>query len=110
MTTSLGTGRHGYIGILLDATTYLAYSSTAEESPCLPTYTQFVIMDRNHLRARATRQWTTFDQCHQAFNLQLLTAVKEVYFGDLHHDVTGFSDVSIAEMLTCARMNHLWNP
>ena len=106
--TTLGGGKHGYLGLILSPATYATISPTAfiepvypGQHPAIPAGTSAAntstIIQRH---TEDTRQWREFKNVSTALKNQLLSAVEDIYVRALRDRHVGYMNQSIRNLLT----------
>jgi hypothetical protein len=108
VTTTLGGGRRGHLGLVSTPAEYAAIApGTPFVLPVLPAPvpapadgdTRYVIEERKRLFDLAERTWAYCDNVHKALRNQLTEAVDHSYMRNLHHPTMAFADVSVIDLL-----------
>ena len=106
--TTLGSGNHGYLGLILSPATYATISPTAFIEPAYPGQHPAIPAGTNAANTSAiirchtedTRQWHEFEKVSTALKNQLLSAVKDIYVRALRDRHVGYMNQSIRNLLT----------
>jgi hypothetical protein len=110
---SLGGGRHGYLGLVLNATDYATQvgvdSNNAAQPfvrPVNPGKLATIVGNTSEARATELRlfnhktfSWQMYDNVHQALRKLVLAAVEDTYLSTLYNPVSGYRAVTINSML-----------
>ena len=110
--TTLGSGTHGYLGLILSPATYATISPTAFVEPAYPGQHPAIPAGTNAANTSAIirrhtedmRQWREFKNVSTALKNQLLSAVDDIYVCALRDRHVGYMNQSICNLLT-----HLFN-
>ena len=110
--TTLGSGHHGYLGLILSPAAYATISPTAFAEPAYPGQHPTIPAGTNAANTSAiirrhtedTRQWREFKNVSTALKNQLLSAVDDIYVHALRDRHVGYMNQTIRNILT-----HLFN-
>ena len=108
ISTTLGGGNHGYLGLILSPATYATISPTAFIEPAYPGQHPAIPAGTNAANSSAiigrhtedTRQWCKFKNVTTALKNQLLNAVEDIYVRALRDRHVGYMNQSICNLLT----------
>jgi hypothetical protein len=113
VTSNLGGGRHGYLGAVIDAQTYAIIvgnnAAGAAQPFIIPTFPGVlpVVVGGNQAAREeelrvfnvASHAWREYNNVTNALRKQILGAVDETYLSPLKDDHTGYSGVTLQDML-----------
>ena len=107
LTTTLGSGSHGHVSLIMKATLYVTLSATVYVAPNEPPLTLDVpstvtSASRQQLRdqhAEEYRIFTNHINMYDALKTQLLDAVEEPYVSELRHRYTRYMGVTTRDLL-----------
>ena len=107
LSTTLGGGANGHVGLIMKVTLYVTLSATAYVAPIEPPLTPVVpptatSAARQHLRdqhAEEQRIYTNHVNMDDALKTQLLDAVEDPYVSELRIHYTGYMGVTTRDLL-----------
>ena len=112
--TALGGGAHGYLGMTTPGNTYFALTGAIFNPPVDPgplpqippnaTAAQIGTIERTHKEAK--RLYQEFVAVGNALKQQLISSIDETYLRGLRHNIYGYMNVSVLQMLTYLYENY----
>ena len=108
ITTNLGGGDNGYLGLVVTATTYATIAPTAPftipvfpgQTPVIPAGASTALIGETVRQHTANlQQYHSYNNVHAALKKQLIQAVDPSYLRAIRHRHGGFANKSLREML-----------
>jgi hypothetical protein len=107
LTTALGGGQHGHIGIIMPAALYTTLSATPYNEPndpgAIPVHAAnatTAIRESDHLNHKeALTQFNHHNNMNDALKTQIIDAVADTYLGELRNRYTGYLGVTPRDLL-----------
>lgn len=106
ITTSLGGGQHGHLGLLMPAAEYANMAGAAPYAipapPVAPDYTGATTVEREAMKDAYSAAKTTYNEArafHNFIKAQIIKAVPELYIGILADDTLGYATVTPKDLL-----------
>ena len=114
VSTELGGGAHGFLGLLLPAATYQNLAGVAWNPPVNPGV--FAVIPNNanaaerqqayHEHKMQVEAWRLYNAVHNALKQQIIGAVKPIYLKAVEDRHTAFAGVTAAELVTHLRNSY----
>ena len=114
VTSTLGSGKHGLLGLTLTTEAYKAYNGTDWTEPpnpgATPAYTGLTDIVKVEKSSRVFEEkkifWMEYTNTDKALKQQLLAAVDNIYLAPIKDRITGFNGCSSLDILSHLYTNY----